>query len=95
MLDVRSHTDSPVGMPRSIPPLPKPYCTAPDRKIGKGGSTISGPAISGRDFRNVSVRRGALGLQDDVWRSSAVLSGVVVMVRGNNVGRRKVSHEIM
>ena len=70
-------------MPRSFPPLPKPFCTAPDRKIGNGGSTLSGPTISGRDFLNVSVRRGAEGLADDAWRSSAVLSGVVVMVRGN------------
>jgi hypothetical protein len=83
VLGIRSHENSPVGMPRSFPPLPKPFCTAPDRKIGNGGSTLSGPTISGRDFLNVSVRRGAEGLADDAWRSSAVLSGVVVMVRGN------------
>jgi hypothetical protein len=85
MLEIRSHANSPVGMPRSFPPLPKPFCTAPDRKMGNGSSTVSGPTISGRDVRNVSVRRGAEGLPDDAWRSSAVLSGVVLMVWGNDM----------
>jgi hypothetical protein len=76
-----SQTNSPVGQPRSLPPLPKPLWTAPDRKIGNGYSTVAGPTISGRDARNASVRSGAAGLSEDAWRSSAVLSEVVVIVR--------------
>ena len=91
MLRIRSHGNSPVGIPRSFPPLPKPFCTAPDKKMGNGGSTVSGPTISGRDFRNVSVRRGAEGLPEDDCRSSAVLSGVMVMFGGNEKEGRKYS----
>lgn len=74
--------NSPVGQPRSFPPLPKPLWTAPDRKMGNGGSTNPGSTMSGRDCRNVSVRRGAEGLADNAWRSSAVFSEVTGMVRG-------------
>jgi hypothetical protein len=82
MVYVKVVMSSPVGQPRSFPPLPKPLWTAPDKKIGNGGSTVSGPTISGRNFRNASVRSGAEGLADNAWRSSAVLSGVTVMIRG-------------
>lgn len=78
--------NSPVGQPRSFPPRPKPRWTAPDRKMGNGVSTVSGPTMSGRDFLNVSVRRGAAGLVDDAWRSSAVFSSVTVMIRGKDEG---------
>jgi len=80
MLACWDHGHSPVGQPRSFPPLPKPLWTAPDRKMGNGASTVSGPTMSGRDFRNVSVRSGAEGLADNAWRSSAVFSSVTVMV---------------
>jgi len=81
--------NSPVGQPRSFPPRPKPRWTAPDRKMGNGVSTVSGPTMSGRDFLNVSVRRGAAGLVDDAWRSSAVFSSVTVMIRGKDEGNLK------
>ena len=49
--------------------------------------------MSGRDFLNVS-RRGAEGLVDDDWRSSAVFSSVTVMIRGKDGGGIQSGREI-
>lgn len=37
-----------VGIPSSELPRPKPFTMGPERRRGKGGEGISGPAIRGR-----------------------------------------------
>ena len=63
----------PVGQPRSLLPLPKPFCTGPDNSMGKGGSGQSGPTINGRMLRTFSGRDGASGC----GATSAGIPGIV------------------
>lgn len=63
---------TPVGQPKSFPPLPNPRCTAPESRIGNGDSGVSPPAMSALAFLNVSVRKGAVGRKILDADSSAV-----------------------
>lgn len=66
----------PVGQPRSFPPLPNPFWTGPDKRIGNGGTGESGPTTVGLDWRKVSVRNGAGGRS--CVACSAAVSGIVM-----------------
>ncbi len=47
--------NTPVWHPKSLPPLPKPRCIYPSRRIGNGGTGVSGPTIDGRVARKLAV----------------------------------------
>src|SRR6266850_1983917 len=47
--------NTPVWHPKSLPPLPKPRCIYPSRRIGNGGSGVSGPTIGRRVARKLAV----------------------------------------